>query len=259
MSHPAVAVDLGRFLERALLPDGWQVVHESSVTSTNDLARAAARRGWPDRSAFVADYQTAGRGRHGRSWTAPPGSGLLVSVLLRRSGVAPHAYTMLASLAVCEAVERLLALEPAIKWPNDMMLAGKKAAGILAEATDDGAERTVVVGIGINVNVDQATLAGLPNATSLALEAGRPVHRGELLVVMLERMDVWLKLPAERLSTALWPAWNERLWGVSQRVRVREQGEEIEGVILGSASDGTLLVRTAEGATRRIVAGELLP
>ena len=251
--------DLGRFLERVVLPPGWRVLHEPSVTSTNDLAREAARRGWPDRSVFVADYQTAGRGRHGRPWTAPPRSGLLLSVLLRRRGTAPHVYTMLASVAVCEAIERLLALEPAIKWPNDVMLDDRKLAGVLAEATDDGSEQTVVIGAGINVNMDAATLSELPNATSLALAAGVPVHRGELLVLILERIEGWLKLPAATLSAALWPAWDRRLWGRSQRVRVLEGGETVEGVVLGGAGDGTLWLRTADGRERRVVAGEILP
>ena len=78
------ADDLGRFLERVVLPPGWRVVHEPSVGSTNDLAREAARRGWPDRSVFVADYQTEGRERHGRTWLCQPRAGLLTSVLLRR-------------------------------------------------------------------------------------------------------------------------------------------------------------------------------
>src|SRR5215211_1447645 len=136
--------DLGPFLERAVLPKGWRVLYEPTVTSTNDLAREAARRGWPDRSVFVADYQTAGRGRHGRTWTAPPRTGLLMSVLLRHRGAAPHYYTMLTSVAVCEAIERLLGLEPAIKWPNDVMIDDRKVAGVLAEATDDGGETVVV-------------------------------------------------------------------------------------------------------------------
>lgn len=258
MTAPS-ADDLGAFLRRVSLPPGWRVLHEPVVESTNDLAREAARRGWPDRSVFVTDYQTAGRGRHGRAWTVPPRAGLLFSVLLRRPGPAPHVFTMLASVGVCQAIERLLGLEPHIKWPNDVMLDDRKAAGILAEATDDGVERTCVVGIGINVDLDDPTLDGLPNATSLARAAGRSVHRGELLALILERLDRWLNLPAGRLAVELWPAWEERLWGRSQRVRVREGEEEIEGVVLGAAPDGALRVQTPDGGERRVVAGEILP
>ena len=253
--------DLGGFLERTVLPPGWRVLHESTVTSTNDLAREAARRSWPDRSVFVADYQTAGRGRLGRAWTVPPRAGLLFSVLLRpgRDGAPPHTYTMLASVAVCEAIERLLALEPAIKWPNDVIVDGRKVAGILAEATDDGAKRTIVVGIGINVNLDDETLAALPNATSLTRAAGWPVHRGDLLVIVLERMHVWLKHPAKRLFDTLWPAWEARLWGRSQRVRIRDGAEQLDVIVLGGAADGSLRIQTPDGVERQVVAGEILP
>jgi BirA family biotin operon repressor/biotin-[acetyl-CoA-carboxylase] ligase len=259
MPDSTIRDDLGTFLQRATLPPGWRVVHEPSVTSTNDLAREAARRGWPDRSVFVADYQTAGRGRQSRAWVAPPRTGLLMSLLLRRGRTPPHAFTMLGSVALCEAIEHLAGLEPAIKWPNDVMLDGRKTAGILAEAIDDGTERTLVVGIGVNVNLDAETVSTLPNATSLSIAAGWPIHRGELLVLLLERFDSWLKLPADEIVSVLWPAWEERLWGKSQSVVVREAGEEIRGVILGADRDGVLRLLSEDGTERRIVAGEILP
>ena len=253
------ADDLGRFLERVVLPPGWRVIHEPSVGSTNDLAREAARRGWPDRSVFIADYQTVGRGRHGRTWRCPPRAGLLTSILLRRQELPPLTYTMLASVSVCQAAERLLGLEPRIKWPNDVVIRGRKTCGILAEASGDGRERSMVVGMGINVNLDAGDLDGLPNATSLALEAGYPVHRGELLVLILERLDAWLKLPADRLAAGLWAAWNERLWGRDQVVRLSDDDQEIVGTVVGADPDGALVIQTADGGRRRVIAGELLP
>ena len=250
--------NLGGFLERAVLPPGWRVLHEPSVESTNDLARAAATRNWPDRSVFVADYQTKGRGRHGRTWLCPPLAGVLMSVLLRRRDAPPYTYTMLAAVALCEAVERLLALELEIKWPNDVVIDGQKVAGVLAEATDDGRERTVIVGVGVNVNVLAEDLEGLPNAGSLALAAGRLVHRGEVLVLMLERFDSWLKRPSREMQDGLWRAWNGRLWGRDQLVRVQDGAVQLTATVLGGEPDGTLLVRTEDGTTRRIITGELL-
>ncbi|MDP8924884.1 MAG: biotin--[acetyl-CoA-carboxylase] ligase [Chloroflexota bacterium] len=259
MMSRRAADDLGHFLERVVLPPGWQVLHEPTVASTNDLAREAARRGWPDRSVFVADYQTEGRGRHGRSWQCPPRAGLLMSALFRGHELPPQMYTMLASVAVSEAIERLLNVEPRIKWPNDIVIGGRKTAGILAEAYDDGHQRVVVVGMGINVNLAAEELEGFPNATSLAIEAGYPVHRGELLVLILERLDAWLKLSAATLGPALWATWSERLWGRSQVVRLGDGGEELVATILGADRDGALLVLTADGERRRVIAGELLP
>jgi BirA family biotin operon repressor/biotin-[acetyl-CoA-carboxylase] ligase len=250
---------LGSFIERAVLPPSWRVLHEPSVESTNDLAREAARRGWPDRSVFVADYQTKGRGRHGRTWLCPPRAGLLTSVLLRRRDAPAYTFTMLAAVALCEAIERLLALEPAIKWPNDVVIEGRKVAGVLAEATDDGREQVVVIGVGTNVNLEPEELADLPNATALSLEAGHPVHRGELLVLMLERFESWLARDPRQFADGIWRAWNGRLWGRDQQVRIADGAEVMTATVLGGEPDGTLLVRTLDGATRRIVAGELLP
>jgi BirA family biotin operon repressor/biotin-[acetyl-CoA-carboxylase] ligase len=249
---------LGRFLERVALPSGWRVLHEPSVESTMDLAREAARRGWPDRSVFVADYQSKGRGRQGRVWLCPPRAGLLTSFLLCRRAAAPYTYTMLVAVSVCEAVERLLALEPSIKWPNDVMLDGKKVAGVLAEATSDGEQQTVVVGVGINVNLEPEELADLPHATALSLEAGVTVHRGELLALIIERLDSWLAGDRHLHDDGLWRAWNGRLWGRNQQVRVQEGQEQLTGTVLGGERDGTLVLRLADGSERRIVAGELL-
>jgi BirA family biotin operon repressor/biotin-[acetyl-CoA-carboxylase] ligase len=250
---------LGQFLERVALPSGWRVLHEPSVESTMDLAREAARRGWPDRSVFVADYQTRGRGRQGRVWLCPPRGGLLTSYLLRRREAPPYTYTMLVAVAYCEAIERLLALEPAIKWPNDLMIDGRKVAGALAEATSDGREQTVVIGVGVNVNLEPDELTDVPNATALAIEAGVPVHRGELQALVIERLDSWLQQDRYLKTDGLWQAWNGRLWGCDQQVRVHEGQEQLRGTVLGGDRDGTLLVRLADGSTRRIVAGELLP
>jgi BirA family biotin operon repressor/biotin-[acetyl-CoA-carboxylase] ligase len=252
------ADDLGRFIERVALPPGWRVLHEPTVESTNDLAREAARRGWPDRSVFVADYQTKGRGRHGRTWLCPPRAGLLMSILLRRRDAPAYTYTMLAAVALSEAIERLLALEPAIKWPNDVLIEDKKVAGVLAEASDDGRQQTVIVGVGVNVNLEPEELVDLPNATALSIEAGHPAHRGELLALMLERFESWLARPAGPQEEGLWRAWNGRLWGRDQLVRIQEDGEQIQATVLGGDRDGTLMVRLTDGWIRRIVAGELL-
>lgn len=249
---------LGRFLERVALPSGWRVLHEPSVESTMDLACEAARRDWPDRSVFVADYQTKGRGRQGRVWLCPPYAGLLTTFLLRRRAAPPYTYTMLVGVALCEAIERLLALEPAIKWPNDLMIDGKKVAGVLAEAASDGKQQTVVIGAGVNVNLEPEELADLPMATALSIEAGVQVHRGELLALIIERLESWLAGDRHLTTDALWQAWNGRLWGRDQQVRVQEGQEQLSGTVLGGDRDGTLMLRLADGSVRRIVAGELL-
>ena len=250
--------DLGPFLEHVALPPGWRVLHEPVVESTMDLAREAARRGWPDRSVFVCDFQTAGRGRQGRTWEAPPGRGLLFSVLLRSSDP-PLLHTMLASVALCEAAERLVQAEPSIKWPNDLLIDDRKVAGILAESYSGPPSDYTVLGCGVNVNQEAADLAGLGRpATSLRLAAGRPVHRGELLVICLERFDVWLVVDAAERAARLRRAWEDRLWARGRAVRLRDQGRDFTAVIDGLAADGSLVVRLDNGHPLRLLTGEIL-
>jgi BirA family transcriptional regulator, biotin operon repressor / biotin---[acetyl-CoA-carboxylase] ligase len=250
--------DLGLFVERVALPPGWRVVYEPVVESTMDLAREAARRGWPDRSVFVSDYQTAGRGRKGRRWQAPPGLGLLFTVLLRLAG-SPLEHTMLASVAVCEAAGRLLQLEPSIKWPNDLLLDGRKVAGVLAESHSGPNGAYTLVGCGLNVNQDIEDLRGLGGAaTSLKLAAGRQAHRGELLVICLERLEAWLELDPDARSADLRQAWEGRLWARGRSAIVRDAGEEFSASVQGVAEDGALLVRLASGEVRRVLTGEIV-
>ena len=259
--------DLDPFLKSVVLPHGWRVAYAPSVTSTMDVAREAARRGLTERLAFVTEYQSEGRGRRGRLWLAPPGKALLMSLLLPLGGE-PLQLSQLVSVALCQALESQLGLEPQIKWPNDVLVHGRKVAGVLAEALtgpesggepDQRVSGYVIVGCGINVNLDPFDLKGLPeSAGSLQIAAGRPVHRGELLVVFLERLDGWLNRPAARRSVSIRGEWQRRLWHVSQPVRAEDGGQEIEGIVEGCDPDGALLLRLENGELRRIVAGELI-
>jgi BirA family biotin operon repressor/biotin-[acetyl-CoA-carboxylase] ligase len=250
--------DLGLFLDRVALPPGWRVVYEPVVESTMDLAREAARRGWTDRSVFVCEYQTAGRGRQGRRWDAPPGRALLFTVLLRWAD-SPLLATTLASEALSEAVERLAQVEPGIKWPNDLLVEDRKLAGVLAESYSGPPESFVLVGCGLNVNQEADDLAPLGRAaTSLKLEAGRTIHRGELLVVCLERFDAWLALDPAGRAAGLRSAWERRLWGRGRPVRLRDYSLDFTANIEGVAADGALLVRLESGEQRRIITGEIV-
>jgi len=247
--------DLDPYLRDAEPPVGWRV-HYSTVTgSTNDDAREAARQGEPGLCVFVANEQTAGRGRQGRTWTAPPGFGLLFTMLFRPAASEPPLrYTMLASVALAEALEAL-GLQPRIKWPNDVLLDGRKTAGILAEAfqVEDG--RAIVVGCGLNVGGAEGVPEGLPSmATAVGAALGRSVHRGELLMDILSRLDQWRQRPLAELRAA----WRQRLWGRDQMIRALEGGEKLAGTIAAVDDDGTLTLRLPDGRLRRLVSGELL-
>ena len=240
------------------LPPGWSGRFYRSVSSTQDVARAAAAAGAPGRRLFVADYQAAGRGRQGRSWLASPGTGLLVSILLRQPGAPrPWRSTSLASVALAEAIERVCpGLRPQIKWPNDLLLPeGRKVAGVLAEATFDGQAHTLIVGVGVNVGTPAAELAELGrSATSLLVASGGPVRRGRLLLAFAARLDWWLGRSEDELQAS----WQARLWGKGQSVQLAELGVQTEVVVLGAEPDGALRVRLPDGSVRRTTTGELI-
>jgi BirA family transcriptional regulator, biotin operon repressor / biotin---[acetyl-CoA-carboxylase] ligase len=253
-------VDDGLAAAVKALPGHWHKHYFEAVDSTQDEARAASRLGAPHRSIFVADYQRAGRGRHGRAWVATPGVALLLSVVFRDTSPTPipWRWTSLASVALAEAIEDVLPrLRPSIKWPNDVMLDDRKVAGILAETSCDGLQLVAVVGVGVNVKSEPADLAALGGAvTSLTVASGRDesVDRGRLLHALVDRMDAWVERPAaERYA-----AWQARLWGRGQRLRLVDLGHEAEVVVLGAEPDGSLRVRLPDGSECSTTTGELI-
>jgi BirA family biotin operon repressor/biotin-[acetyl-CoA-carboxylase] ligase len=246
------------FAVTANVPAGWHAHYFASVASTQDEARAAARNGAPGRSIFVADFQSAGRGRQGRSWQADPGVALLMSLLFREEPArpVPWRWTCLAAVALCEAIEcDVPDAKPRIKWPNDVLLDGRKVAGVLAESSWDGQQLVAIVGVGVNVRTPAAALAPFgESATSIAFSTGREVSRGELLRSFVGRMDSWLQQP----WPSLYATWEARLWGRGQPMRLLDLGQEQMVVVLGVDSDGALRVRLADGTERRTTTGELI-
>jgi BirA family biotin operon repressor/biotin-[acetyl-CoA-carboxylase] ligase len=239
------------------LPAGWTRHYYAATTSTQDEARAAALAGAPDRSIFIADYQLAGRGRAGRAWLASPGSALLLSVVLRESAEAltPWRSTALASVAMAEAISAVRpGVQPQIKWPNDLLLDGRKLAGVLAEAMTNGRTQTVVVGVGVNVNSSPEELAavGAP-ATSLRVASGQLSDRGDLLLAFVERVEAWRRRPEAELRRS----WEERLWGRGQLLQLMEGSTPIEVLVLGAEADGALRVRLPDGTERTSYTAEL--
>ena len=203
----------------------------------------------------MADEQVAGRGRHGRQWLAAPGTALLLSILFCEAVHLPWRYTSLVSLALAEAIELVVpGVRPAIKWPNDLVLVdGRKLAGVLAESFSEADHLVVIVGAGLNVS---ASPTGLPGpATSLSAAAGRPVDRGELLHALVGRLDAWLARPVDAAQSA----WQTRLWGRGQRLRLTDLGTDETVVVLGAEPNGALRVRLPDGSERWTTTGELLP
>lgn len=241
------------------LPPSWQGRVFERVDSTQDEARTACRAGAPSRSLFVADFQSHGRGRQGRTWLASPGMGLLVSILLRQDGPPrPWRSTALASVALAEALEQVVpSVRAEIKWPNDLLIDGRKVAGILAESTFDGTRHAVIVGIGVNTSMadgDRQMLGTRAISVWEASGAHTPPDRSALLAALIQRMDIWLEQPEQEVQSR----WQARLWGRGQRVHIRDGETESEVVVLGVRADGALMVRDQDGSVRETSTAELI-
>ncbi len=238
---------------------GRRVLVYPRLGSTNEEAKRLAEAGEPEGTLVVADEQTAGRGRLQRTWWAPPGTALLMSLIFRPDLAPPQAQrlTMLCSLAVCDAIAGMTRLAPAVKWPNDVLLGERKVCGILTELGIEGTRLAyAVVGMGINVNVDFSEAGGLAyTATSLAQELGYEVSRLELLRAILGGIEErYARLRAGESPHAEWAA---RLVTLGQRVVVTTPGGQLSGVAEGVDADGALLLRDESGALRRILAGDV--
>ena len=218
--------------------DGWEVRHVAETGSTNADLAAAAVKGAPGRTALTADHQTAGRGRLDRTWEAPPGAGLLASVLLRGDDLAagPNAAVQRLSLAALAACEEVAAVRPDLKWPNDILLDGAKLAGVLAQ----GGDGWLVIGIGLNVGWAP------PGAARL----GDGIDPHAVLEATLRAFDA---LPVDASAT-----YRERLATLGRRVRVELPGGRL---ILGTAidvlADGRLVV-DADGARHVVDTGDIV-
>jgi len=242
-----------------------RVIHFTTIGSTNDVAATLASRDGSEGAVVVADAQTAGRGRRGREWFSPPGSGLYVSVVLTpgraRNAVAARAtrlVTLAAGVALSEAVATGTGLVADLKWPNDLYIGRRKLAGILAEgAGGEGNHDAIVLGFGINVSTAAYPPALGDRATSLESELGRPIDRAmllaESLVALSRRYD---DLVAGRFDAIL-DAWRARAPGGSgARVAWTTASGSLSGTTAGLDDEGALLVRVGD-RIERIVAGEV--
>lgn len=240
---------------------GSNLVYYDSTDSTNTRARQLAEQGAPHGTLVVADSQTAGKGRCGRHWEAPDGTGIWMTLILRPELEPQRAsmLTLVTALAVADAIRGLTGLEAAIKWPNDIVCGGKKVVGILTEmSTEAEWIRYVIVGIGINVNMD-----GFPGelgktATSLKLELGRGVKRSPLVAAVMNAFEKYYALfeKAGDLS-GLVDTYNRWSANTGRQVRVLDPAGEYQGEALGIDSQGALLVKCSEGEVKSVISGEV--
>ena len=241
---------------------GRSLEHLESCSSTNDVARAAAAAGAPDGHVVLADAQTAGRGQRGRSWLAAPEACVLLSVVLRPPLAAADAslLTMLAACAAAGAIEAATGLAPTVKWPNDIILNGRKVGGILLEASLlGGSLEYVVVGIGLNVNLDVGQYPEIADlATSLADELGRPVDRLAVARELLRQLDRRYAALREGRGAEVFAEWRGRLGTLGRQVSLVDERGTGESVFVEDvAPDGALIARRSDGSRRVVHFGEV--
>lgn len=235
---------------------GRRLLFYPSVASTMEIARQAARNGALEGTVIIADEQTAGRGRLERTWLTPQGN-IALSVILRPGLSSLPFLIMLASLAVAHAIKGVTGLEPEIKWPNDILIKGKKVSGILIE-NDVVGNRVdyTIIGIGIDVNLRVADFPEIRDiATSLAEELGEEVSRLKLIrYLLVEVENLYLAVSA---GGSLYEEWRDNLVTLGKQVRVNGEDAAYEGIAEAVSEDGSLLLREPNGSLRKIVAGDV--
>ncbi|ALC17150.1 bifunctional biotin--[acetyl-CoA-carboxylase] synthetase/biotin operon repressor [Desulfuromonas soudanensis] len=243
---------------------GSEILYFDELDSTNARARQIGDAGGADGTLVIADRQTAGKGRMGRQWVSPPGVNLYASVLLRPPippWQAPQ-LTFLSAVAVARAIEEISGVRPRVKWPNDVLLDGKKVAGLLNEmnAETEGI-RYVILGIGVNLNMGAHQFPAdlrYP-ATSLRLHTGGPVSRLAFVQSLLRHLDaLYQKCLSEGFSPVI-AAWEGFFDLVGKPVEVDFQDRVVRGVVEGLDDIGALLLRLADGTLERVLAGDVRP
>ncbi len=236
------------------------VHHFDEVASTNDMAKELAARGAPEGTLVVAEAQSRGRGRLGRQWESPPGTGLYVSLILRPA--LPPAempqITLTTAVAAARALSRAAGVTPGIKWPNDLLLGGKKLGGILTEMEAESEQiRHLVVGLGINVNNPAFPEEISAIATSLALATGRRHSRVTILRAWLEEFEELYGRFLAREFAGILEEWRSLAVTIGSQVTVRQGPRVICGLALEVAPDGALLLEMDSGEVVRVTSGEI--
>ncbi|MFC1977034.1 biotin--[acetyl-CoA-carboxylase] ligase [Chloroflexota bacterium] len=253
--------EIGLGLETLVI--GKRILHHQEVTSTQDVAEQLARGGANEGTVVIAEMQTKGRGRKGRNWISPSDGGVYISIILRPNLLPSQIIQipLIAAVAVSKAIQIATPLQPSIKWPNDIIIGGKKVAGILTEMSceTDGIHY-VVLGIGVNVNTPRTLLATLTGgiADSLADECGEPVSRVMLVQYVLSEFEsVYTQFLAFGFSS-IREDWKRLNNTIGSWVKVSDGEEIVEGTAFDIDEGGFLLVRKENGDFERIISGDVL-
>ncbi|MDH7564762.1 MAG: biotin--[acetyl-CoA-carboxylase] ligase [Candidatus Bathyarchaeota archaeon] len=241
---------------------GARIIFLHETSSTNDLAKELAFSGSPEGTVVLAEAQTNGRGRLGREWVSPRG-GLYFSVILRPRLAASEAAKLVfaAGLAVVEALDELYCLRTETKWPNDVIVNGRKVCGILSEMNmRNGLMDFVVVGFGVNANFDIKKALPEPlwaNATSLWTELGRKIELGALFKEVLERLEKLYNSFLKNGSSPVLREWKKHAAFFGEYVEVISGNEYLSGLALDIEDDGSLTIKLDDGKVKHVFAGDV--
>lgn len=242
---------------------GNDIIYLDSVDSTNSYGKRLAENGFSDGTVIIAEEQTSGRGRLGRDWVSPKGKGIWMTIMLKPE-IKPNLasqVTLIAALAVLKAIKAAYDMDIMIKWPNDLVINGKKVCGILAEL---GAEiervNYLCVGIGINANLDESDFKNqsLDMATSLKIAAGMEVERKKLIAHILDIFEEYYSMFLEKGSLEFMiEEYKKYLINMGKEVRLVAKNEEMHATAEDITYEGHLLVRLDDGTLKEISSGEV--
>ncbi|MBC8429419.1 MAG: biotin--[acetyl-CoA-carboxylase] ligase [Dehalococcoidia bacterium] len=235
---------------------GQRVIYKPRLTSTMDAAKREAQQGAIEGTVVITDEQTAGKGRIKRPWLSPKGS-IALSIILYPSLAYLSSLIMVASLAVARCIEKVTGLKSQIKWPNDVLVNGKKVCGILIESDVRGnIVDYAIIGIGINVNLRLSDFPEIsPTATSLSDELGRDVSQLDMIRCLLAETERLFL--ASQAGESVYEEWRDNLVTLGKKVQVRSGETTYKGTAESVACDGSLLLRQSNGSLTKIVAGDV--
>ena len=241
---------------------GKTIHHFHTLDSTNSKAYQLALNGAEEGEVVIAEAQEKGRGRLGRHWSSPPFLNLYLSAILRPK-ISPHQaslITLMAAVATAEAIRKFSGLLPLIKWPNDILLRDRKVAGLLNEIHSEMDRiHFVILGVGVNLNMDKKMFPKEIRAvaTSLKIEMGQAISRKAFLQSLLQELEKWYTIFMKEGSAFILKAWRDRAHVKGRRVKVTSFGETWIGRAMDVDSDGALILETAGGKRKRVVAGDI--
>lgn len=231
--------------------------------STNQEAAALAENGAPEGTVVIADHQSRGRGRKQRNWFSPPGTGIYISLVLKppiTPAEAPR-ITLLAAVAGAETLRHLTGLDISIKWPNDLLVNGKKISGILTEMSAGmDAVNHIIVGIGINVNTSNESLPDEIRdiATSARAETGSVHSRSSIVRSLLEYFELYYDLFLRGEFHKILTRWKELSGIIGRKIQVDGINSRISGTVLDVNDDGVLILKDGEGVIHRVFSGDVI-